>query len=275
MVQGGGASDQIYTRGFKYVFGTLPPASDYFGSTLTMLKQLKPAPTKVALLFADDAFDVSVADGTRPLLKQGGFNLVFEQKYASNASDFGSIIAQLKDKQAQAVLVAGHETEVLNFIRQAKSLNYAPSMYSFTVGVPSADFRKSLGTDSDYAFGMTSWLPSADQKDRWFGDGATFAKEWTAKFKYEPDYHAASGVADVEALVYAIEAAGSVDPKKVRDELAKVSFPSLYGQIKFSTSGQISLPQQAIQVQKGAVKAIYTDKFLAQPLYPMPAWDKR
>ncbi|MDR2000252.1 MAG: amino acid ABC transporter substrate-binding protein [Zoogloeaceae bacterium] len=275
MVQGGGASDQIYTRNFKYIFGTLPPASDYFGSTLTMMKQFNPVPLKVALLFADDAFDVSVADGTRPLLKQGGFDLVFEQKYASNASDFGSIIAQLKSKQAQAVLVAGHETEALNFIRQAKSLNYSPLMYSFTVGVPSADFRKSLGTDADYAFGMTSWMPTAEQKDRWFGDGEKFAKEWIAKFNYEPDYHAASGVADVEALVYAIEAAQSVDPKKVRDALTKVDFPSLYGQIRFAENGQINLPQQAIQVQKGEVKAIYSDKFLAQPLYPMPVWDKR
>jgi len=275
MVQGGGASDQIFARKFKYVFGTLPAASDYFGSTMSMMKQLKPAPTKVALLFADDAFDVSVANGTRPQLKQDGLDLVFEQKYATNASDFGSIIAQLKEKQVQSVLVAGHETEVLNFIRQAKSLNYSPMMYSFTVGVPSADFRKSIGNDANYAFGMTPWMPSANQKDALFGDADQFNKAWKAKFGYEPDYHAASGVADVEAVAQAIEAAGSVDPKKVRDALAKVDFSSVYGQIKFADNGQISLPQQVIQVQNGDVKAIYTNKFLAQQQYPMPAWDKR
>ena len=275
MVQGGGAADQIFSRNFKYVFGTVPAASDYFGSTVALMTQLKPAPARVAMLFADDSFDVAAAAGTRPLLKKNGFELVFEQKYASNTSDFGSLIAQLKDQQAQAVLVAGHETEVLNFIRQAKSLNYAPLMYSFTVGVPSADFRKSLGSDADYAFGMTSWMPSADQKDRWFGDGAAFEREWIAKYKYEPDYHVATGVADVQALVMAIEAAQSTDPKKVRDALTQVDFPSIYGQIKFTANGQINLPQQVIQVQKGEVKAIYSDKLLAQPLYPMPAWDKR
>ena len=46
MVQGGGASDQIFSRGFKYIFGTLAPASNYFGSTVDMLKQLKPAPKR-------------------------------------------------------------------------------------------------------------------------------------------------------------------------------------------------------------------------------------
>src|SRR6478609_1954518 len=69
MVQGGGASDQIFSRRFKYIFGTLAPASDYFASTIEMLTRLTPKPSNVALLFADDAFDVSVAQGTRPLLK--------------------------------------------------------------------------------------------------------------------------------------------------------------------------------------------------------------
>ena len=75
MVQGGGASDQIFARNFKYIFGTLAPASNYFGSTVDMLKGLNPAPKSVALLYADDAFDVSVAEGTRPKLKQAGLTL--------------------------------------------------------------------------------------------------------------------------------------------------------------------------------------------------------
>ena len=41
MVQGGGASNEIFSRGFKYIFGTLAPASNYFGSTVEMMKALK------------------------------------------------------------------------------------------------------------------------------------------------------------------------------------------------------------------------------------------
>src|SRR5512146_971040 len=154
MVQGGGASDQIYARNFQYIFGTLAPASDYFGSTISMLKLLKPAPRSVALLYADDAFDVSVADGTRTMLKQAGLKIVLDERYSTNASDFNSLLTQIKSQQADVVLVAGHETEILNFIRQAKSLAVAPKLYSFTVGVQSEDFRKALGKDADYAFGM-------------------------------------------------------------------------------------------------------------------------
>jgi branched-chain amino acid transport system substrate-binding protein len=276
MVQGGGASDQIFARGFKYVFGTLAPASDYFASTLSMMKSLKPAPHTVALLYADDAFDVSVAEGTRPKLKQAGFDTVMDERYSTNATDFNSLLSQIKSKNVDAVLVAGHETEILNFVRQAKSLAVAPKMYSFTVGVPSEDFRKALGKDAEYAFGMTAWLPSPALKDRWFGDAAEFAKEYKAKFGYEPDYHAASGAADVEALAVAMETAGTTDPKKVREALAKISFPSLYGTIAFSTKGQINLPQVVIQVQNGDVAEVYgANGFVKQPKYPMPAWSNR
>jgi len=174
------------------------------------------------------------------------------------------------------VLVAGHETEILNFVRQAKSLAVAPKMYSFTVGVPSEDFRKALGADADYAFGMTAWLPLTSLKDRWFGDAAQFATEYKAKYGYDPDYHAASGVADVEALVQAMEDARSTDPQKVRDALAKVKFDSVYGPIAFGANGQIDLPQVVVQVQGDKLAEVYGAKgFVTAAKYPMPAWNAR
>ena len=276
MVQGGGASDQIFSRKFKYIFGTLAPASNYFGSTVAMMKELDPAPKSVALLYADDAFDVSVADGTRPLLKDAGLTIALDERYTSNASDFNSLLSQIKSANVDAVLVAGHETEILNFVRQAKSLAVAPKIYSFTVGVPSEDFRKALGKDADYAFGMSAWLPSADLKDKWFGDAAAFAEAYKAKFGYEPDYHAASGAADVEALAQALEDAGATDPKAVRDAITKLNFDSLYGKIAFAENGQIDLPQVVIQVQGDTLAAVYGAKgFIEKPKYPMPAWNAR
>nr|WP_233582704.1 amino acid ABC transporter substrate-binding protein [Candidimonas sp. SYP-B2681] len=276
MVQGGGASDQIFARNFKYIFGTLAPASNYFGSTIDMLKELKPAAKTVALLYADDAFDVSVAQGTRPMLKEAGLDIAMDERYSTNNSDFNTLLSQIKSKQIDVVLVAGHETEILNFVRQAKSLAVAPKLYSFTVGVPSEDFRKALGRDADYAFGMTPWLPSPELKDRWFGDAQKFATEYKAKYGYNPDYHAASGVADVEVLVQAMENVGSTDPQKVRDELTKIKLDTLYGPVAFSKNGQINLPQVVVQVQGDKLVEIYGAKGLInQPKYPMPAWSAR
>ena len=163
----------------------------------------------------------------------------------------------------------------MNF-RQAKGLDVNPKMlFSFTLGVPTADFSKALGSDAEYAFGMSSWLPNASLKDNWFGDAAQFAKLFKEKYGYEPDYHAAYGVADVETFVKAIERAASVDPKRVRDATAGIDFESLYARIRYGENGQIMLPQIVVQIQNGEVVPIYTDHFINKPKYPVPPWNAR
>jgi len=277
MVQGGGASTQIYSRHYKYIFGTLPPADDYYASTIEMFSKLDPKPQTVALVAADDSFDVSVAKGTRVRLKAANLKIAVDATYREGSSDFSSILTQIKAANVDAILWSGHETEALNFIRQMKSLNVNPKdYYGFTVGVPTADFRRALGKDANYAFGMTSWLPSTTLKDRWFGDAIAFAKDYKAKFNYDPDYHAASGAADVETFAMAIEKAGSLNPKSVRDAVAGINFGSLYAiHTKYGDNGQILLPQIVVQIQDDKLVPIYTDAFINKPQYPIPAWDKR
>jgi len=200
MVQGGRRVHADLQRGYKYIFGTLPPADDYFASTIKMMGKLDPKPKTVALISADDSFDVSVANGTRKLLKEAGLELVVDKQFRENNAEFSSILSLTKSKNPDVILWAGHEGEALSFIRQAKSLDLNPKiLYSFTVGVPTADFRKALGKDAEYAFGMTPWLPEKELKDDWFGDAQAFDKEYQERFKYAPDYHAASAVACVEA----------------------------------------------------------------------------
>jgi branched-chain amino acid transport system substrate-binding protein len=276
MVQGGGASDQIFSRGYKFIFGTLPPAGDYFGSTIEMLGKLEPKPRTAALIAADDAFDVSMAKGTRKLLEKAGIEIAVDELYAARSGDFSSILSLIKAKQPDIVLWGGLEPEVLNAIRQMKSLDVSPKLlYSFTVGVPTADLRKALGRDAEYAYGMTSWLPLPQFKDEWFGDAEQFARLYRERYGYDPDYHAASAVADVETFAKAIEAARSLDPRQVRDAIAKLDFASLFARISFDERGQIILPQMVIQIQDGTVVEIYSDKFVNRPRYPIPPWAKR
>lgn len=276
MVQGGGAASQIFGRGYKWIFGTLPRAEDYFSSTIAMMGQLDPKPKTVALITADDAFDVSVAQGTRDLLKKAGLETVLDQQYAANSSDFSSVLTLVKSKDPDAILWGGLLAEVLNGIRQAKSLNVsAKDLTSFTVGPPTADFRKALGKDAAYAFGMTPWVPTGALKDDWFGDDKAFNDAYIAKFNYEPDYHAASAVADVEVYAKAIAKAGALDKDAVRTAIAASDFDSAYAHVKFAANGQIDVPQIAVQIQDDKVVPIYGDKMINKPRYPVPGWDKR
>jgi len=276
MVQGGGSAQQIFERGYRYVFGTAPPAEKYFGSTVEMMTKLEPRVHTLALLTADDAFDVAVRAGTTALAKKLGIDVIVDEVYPERTPNFTSLLALVKAKAPDAILLGGHEPESLTFMREAKSLDVnARGLTSLTVGVPSHDFRAALGKDAEGVFGMTPWVISPVSRDRWFGDAQQFAQLFEHHYHYEPDNHVASAVADVETYAYALEAAGTLDRDKVRDAIAKSDFECLYAPIRYQANGQIDIPQIVIQVQNGQVVPIYTDHFLNKPIYPVPVWAKR
>lgn len=276
MVEGGGASREIFSRGYRCVFGTAPAAENYFASTVEMMTKLEPRPRTMALIVADDGFDAAVAAGVRQHAGQAGFDIVLDRQYSDPNGDFSALLAQIKAQPPDAILWGGHESAALRFLHEAKGLDVNPRhLASVTVGVPSANFRAALGKDAEYAFGMTPWVPSPLLRDRWFGDGQQFVQAFQRRYGYEPDYHVAAAVAAVETFAYALEAAATTDADKVCAAIAYSQFESLYATIHFAADGQIDLPQIVVQVQDGKIVPIYTDHFLNRPRYPVPGWNSR
>jgi len=276
MIQGGGASGQIFSRGYKYIFGTLPKAEFYFQSAVEAAVKMTPPVKTAALLYSNEAFDRSVGEGTREWLKEQKIEKVYDEEYQPATQDFTSILAVVKSKNPDLVLLAGHTENSLNFIRQAQASDISPKMWVFTVGPPTADFRKVLGKTAEYAYGVTPWLEDMDVGGEIFASAREFGKQFQARFGYEADYHVAAGAAAVLAYKFAIEKANSLDPKKMRDAIANLDVDTLYGRVKFEPTGQIALSQVLIQIQEGKVVPVYASgKFVGKPAYPMPSWGQR
>lgn len=276
MVQGGGASGKIFDRGYKYIFGTLPKAEFYFQAAIEAGAKFTPRVQTAALLYSNEAFDRSVADGARQWLKEQKIDKVYDEEYQPSTQDFTSVLAVLKSKSPDLVLVAGHEENALNFIRQAQAADMSPKMMVFTVGPPTADFRKTLGKAAEYVFGITPWLPDMEVGGEIFKSARDFSKQFQDRFGYEADYHVASGAADVLVYKAAIEKAQSLDAKKVRDALAGVDVETFYGRVKFEPTGQIAMGQVLVQIQEGKVVPVYAfGKMLGKPVYPAPKWSMR
>ena len=274
MIEGGGASGKIFSRGNEYIFGTLPPAGQYFKSTLEMLKTFSPAPKTIAILYSDDKFDVSVAEGTDKLAKEMAFDVVLYEKYAEGATDFNSILTKIKALKADVVLVAGHTEESLNFTQQAKELNVSPKLISMTVGPSEADFRKSLGKDAEYIFGVASWSTQMNFKGYLYKDTQEFVNLFKAKFNYDPDYHNASGIADVAIFKNAIEQAGTLDREKVRSAIAATNLSTIYGNVEFSENGQIKGTSVVLQILGDEIYQVFPNG-VKKPVYPFPSWKMR
>jgi branched-chain amino acid transport system substrate-binding protein len=274
MIEGGGASGKIFSRGNKYIFGTLPDAGQYFKSTLEMLKTFNPAPKTIAILYSDDKFDVSVAEGTDKLAKEMGFDVALYEKYAERATDFNSILTKIKALKTDVVLVAGHTEESLNFTQQAKELDVNPKFISMTVGPSEADFRKSLGKDAEFICGVASWSTQMNFKGYLFKDTQEFVKLFKTKFNYDPDYHNASGIADIAIFKNAIEQTGTLDREKVTAAIAATNLSTIYGNVKFGKNGQIEGTSVALQILGGEIYQVYPNG-VKKPVYPFPSWKTR
>ncbi len=276
MIQGGGASEKIFDRGYKFIFGTLPKAEFYFQSAIEAATKMNPPVKTAALVYSNEAFDRSVAEGSRQWLKEQKIEKVYDEEYQPATQDFTSILAVIKSRNPDLILLAGHVENSLNFLRQAQASDISPKMWVFTVGPPTADFRKTLGKAAEYVYGVTPWLEDMEVGGEIFRSAKEFGKQFRERFGYEADYHVASGAADVLAYKFAIEKANSLDPKKVRDALASLDVETLYGRVKFDQTGQIAMGQVLIQIQEGKLVPIYVaGKMVGKPLYPMPKWGQR
>jgi branched-chain amino acid transport system substrate-binding protein len=274
MIEAGGASGKIFARGNKYIFGLLPSAGEYFKSTLEYLQNVNPKPSKIAILFADDKFDTSVAKGTKKIASKLGYNVVLYEKYAEGQSDFSTVLTKIKSIKPDVVLVAGHTEESLNFTQQAKELNVSPKMISLTVGPSEADFRKALGKDANYIYGVASWSTQMNFKGYLLKDTQDFVSLFEKTYNYQPDYHNAAGFVALAVFKNAIEKAGSLDKEKVRNEIAKTNLETIYGIIKFKPSGQIMGTSVVLQILDGKVYEVYPHQH-KKPVYPMLSWKDR
>ncbi len=236
MVQGGGASTNIFTRGFKNVFGTLPPGSDYHKEGVKMFAATNKYKT-MALIYADDAFSVDVANGTRKHAEAAGLKIVLDEKYKDGQTEFAALVTKIKDAKPDFIMSANHFAEAVAFIQQAKSSGLEVDMV-FTVGVSDPNFTKTLGAAAERIFGMEPWVPTAKTCGVIFGCSSDYSNLFQDKYKYEPEYHNANGTIELLTYKMAIEKAGSLDRDKVREALKALSYESFYGTVKFSANGQ-------------------------------------
>jgi branched-chain amino acid transport system substrate-binding protein len=279
MVEGNGSSEKIFNQGFHYIFAVLSPAPRYLEGVLDMALHQKPAPQTVAIVAANDLFSLEVASGARNYAIAHHMQVVYDNKYPADTTDVSSIVTGIKAANPDLILNGGHLQDALLLHKAFKEQNVQAKAYAYSVGPDTPDFRKALGNDANYVFGGTQWSPTAlyHGAPGFISSSKDYAKQFAAKFGHVPDYHNAESTATCLAFQYAIEAAGSLDPQKVRDALAKLDVVTFYGILKFDSRGiNVYKPMAVNQIQHGDLVTVWPHAVQdAQPMYPTPDWSKR
>jgi branched-chain amino acid transport system substrate-binding protein len=279
MVEANGAAQSIFNQGYKYTFGVLSPANKYLEGVIDMALTLTPRPATIAMLSADDNFSLEVANAVVAYATTKGMTVPVFKKYKNGATNLTAEVQAAKGANPDIVLNSGHLTEAIAINKAAKEQKLNAKLFAYSVGPSTPDFITALGKDADYVFDGSQWTPQVKNTPAFYLTVAQYVAAYKAKYPGlgDPDYHVAESTAACLALERAIENAGSLDPKKVRDALAALDVTVFFGQVKFDARGiNIYKPMVVEQIQSGVHHTVYPqDVADAKPMYPTPAWDQR
>lgn len=289
MITAGAAEDDAYKTGNTSLFQLYTPGSQYLLSTVDMLKSLDPE-AKVAVVHENDKFSTSVVEGLKPYLESQGFEVVLEEGYASETTDFGPVINKIVESGATVLLGGGHYPDGSTFARQLYERQVGLKFISLLVAPADSKFPElgdaalGVSTSSQWELAATHTQEEATALGKsWYGPtGEEFASAYEGATGEKPTYHVAGGYVAGLVLQKAIEDADSVDPEKVKAALEAMDIFTFYGGIKFDTSAeahglQLGHEMVVAQWQKDdagelARKVIWpADVANADPLYPVPA----
>lgn len=275
MVEGNGASEGIFERGFKNIFVVLTPAGNYTESALKALAD-QGAKT-VVIAYEDTAFPTSVAEGAQRWATEYGYEILAVETYPIDVADVSAIMTKFRDLNPDVFVGGGHFNDALLFVRAAQELGFTPKGMVITVGPSNQDFVEEVGVAANFIMGPTQWESSMSWQGEYFGDPAAYNQRYIDMWGESPTYQAAESTATALALMAAIENAGSTEMDAVRQALYDLDIMTFYGPINFDDTGKnAGKPMGAIQIQDGEILVVApAEAAVAELLYPMTPWEDR
>lgn len=253
----GAGATSIFTRGYKYIFGTLSPVAligtttgEFLGSLVDQGKLRKNL--KVAIVVENTDHGVDYVNGFKQWSDKhpGYFQIVLNEKFELGGTDFSGVLQKVKTAKADIFLSDAHLQDYITMHRQYLQNGLHHQMISYGARGPEADARKALGAGTDYIFAGIWWsskLPYPQVKK--------FVEDYKKFTGRDPDsWYAATSYEATRALAKAIESAGTLDKTKIRDALKTLDMTKslLPGQeLKFGANGQAAYPFVITQNKPG------------------------
>lgn len=247
------SSEQVYDQGYKYLFGVYTPNQTLTEPLAALIKKQAAGVQRVAILARNDLFPLAIAQEMEKSAKAQGMNVLYFEKYAIGTLDHASALSQIKAVAPHWIFATGYINDLILIKKQMTDLGIEAPVVTMVAGPAYKEFVTALGKSAENVTSAAWWHPAVRYKGKdVFGTTENFNKLFREKYNLEPDYGEASSAVSGVVLQLAIEAAGTLDKKAVRDALANMNAMTFFGPIKFGPNGQeVALDPPVFQVQKG------------------------
>jgi branched-chain amino acid transport system substrate-binding protein len=277
-------ADKITEQGFKTVFRIAAKDSwwtrDQFVFLSDLQKEFNAKVSTLAFVYENGDWGKGFAGGWKKLAEKGGYKVLLDEPYPSTATDMSPLVQKIKRANPDVLLLVSNAADAILLTNTMAEYKVKPkAIIASGGGHADPSFLKAVGKNGQYLFDIVEWETDVNKPG---------VKEINQKFKSKYDYNLAGESVDAYIAMYvmadALERAKSLDPKAIRDALAKTKLtkgPAMiasYDAIEFDETGQnkyaalvmvqindIGKGMERISVwPKGARRAGY------KPLFPVP-----
>lgn len=249
-VNGGGAATSIYSKGYKWIFGTLAPVENLATTEMAWVDQQQSAgklakPARVAVVWENTSHGKDFRTGIQEFVKAhaANYRIVVDESFPLDGKDFSAVLSKVRGAKADLFMVDAHLPDFITMHRQYLSTKMCNQLITYGARGTEADARTALGQAGvRYILSAVWWNKQLGNQ----GLNKEFVDAFKAKYGADPEWYQATSYEAARALLTAISKTGSVDKQKVRDTLANLKIDSILpgGTLSFPAAkgGQASYP---------------------------------
>jgi len=202
-----------------------------------------------------------------------GIKIIGVTSVPPDIKDLSPLIKEAKASNADVFCCFAYPDQIMPATGTSMGLGYNPKAWIGGPGVNFGFYRAAFGPAVEGVMGFTSFSPKQSAASKELADKLYAGKPIEIQDPWgHPLYWAG-----LEMWKQAIEKAGSLDQKKIRDILATEKFQTVLGPTWFENGllAKDAHPGEIGQWQNGVYEVIGPkNKATAKPIYPKPKWPK-
>jgi branched-chain amino acid transport system substrate-binding protein len=192
------------------------------------------------IAFADDrsAYGKGLVDATRKAMNDAGKKEEFSETFEAGARDFNELVSRLKDANIDVLYIGGYHPDAALIAKETRDLGLQ-TVIKGGDELHTEEYWRSAGDAADGT--LLTFPPDARRNPEAAGVVAAFRKSGNEAEGYTLCTYAA-----VQVWAAAATLAGSLDFDKVTAALAKSTFKTVLGDIRFNQKGDATRPGYVI-----------------------------
>lgn len=232
---------------------------------------------KVALVAELTADGDTYMQGWKEAAFKYGYTIVYETRVPVGTLDYTTIVDAIKSAEPDIIISCLEPDDGVRFWLTFKRMGWKPKLAWFEKSAEGFGFYQTLGNDADGVCVGGYFHPNAPYS--WTINRVTLApKQLVSDWERDSGGEVwsaglGSGFDEIAIIVDATQRAGSLDPEKIADEIARTDGIYFRGPVKF-VNNVCAVMSLGLQWQPGGrYEIIYPkDAKTSSLIYPLPPW---